>query len=246
MNSSIRHSSLALLSVPFIALAGGVASAEEPVSVDTASSSHFDHATPTVSQAFELSLGAGYAQGVGDIADGRASMQDVSGAGGTVELQLGYRLTPNLAIGTYGSYARFVNGTAFGSDVNARGATAGVFADWHFRPERSVDPWMGIGSGWRGLWLAPDVGKNTSLSGWEIIRLQGGVDYRVTPAIALGPVLGASVNTFFSGDAPGTTGFEEIDEPRANVYFFAGFQGRFDMFGDVKSSKPSTLASIER
>lgn len=245
MNSSIRHSSLTLISVSFVALAGGVASAEEPVAVDTASSSHFDHATPTVSDAFELSLGVGYAQGVGDIADG-ASMQDVSGAGGTVQLQLGYRLTPNLAIGAYGSYARFADGTAFGSDVEARGATAGVFADWHFRPERSVDPWMGIGSGWRGLWLAPDVGKNTSLQGWEIIRLQGGVDYRVTPVIAIGPVLGASVNTFFSGDAPGTAGFEEIDGQRANVYFFAGFQGRFDMFGDVESSQPPTLASVER
>jgi hypothetical protein len=64
----------------------------------------------------------------------------------------------------------------------------------------------------------------------------------ITPRVALGPVLGASVNTFFSGDAPGTNGFEDIDDTRANIYFFAGFQGRFDLMGEKSRVAPNTVA----
>jgi len=109
-----------------------------------------------VSKALELSLAAGYVQGVGDIAAGRASLQDVSGAGGSAELQVGYRLTPSLALGAYGSYARYSDGNAFARPVEARGVTAGVFADFHFRADRSIDPWLGIGSGLHCLMLGAE------------------------------------------------------------------------------------------
>jgi hypothetical protein len=111
------------------------------------------------------------------------------------------------------------------------GAAAGIRADWHFLPAESIDPWVSLSTGWRGLWLTPDEGKNTSLQGLEIARLQVGVDYRITPEVAISPVLGASVSTFLSQDGPGQDGYQDIEDPEANVFFFAGLLGRFDVLG---------------
>src|SRR4051812_18811255 len=53
--------------------------------------------------AIELTVATGYAQGFGDVASGRPSLTDVGNAGGAVELGVGYRLLPELALGLYGS-----------------------------------------------------------------------------------------------------------------------------------------------
>src|SRR5262249_7735713 len=209
-----------------LTLGAGAALADE-----TESQSGFDHPVAPVSRALEITIGGGYTQGTGDIGDNNPSIQDISKAGGTVELQLGYRIIPSLVFGAYGTYQQFSTGDLTASGFDVRGGTAGLYADWHFRPDRSVDPWVGLASGWRGLWLVPDGGKNTSLQGWEIARLQAGLDYKVTPEVALGPVVGASVTTFFTEDSPASSDFGNIHNPQANWLFFAGLQGHFDLFG---------------
>jgi hypothetical protein len=40
------------------------------------------------------------------------------------------------------------------------------------------------------------------------------------------------VSMFLSEDRPGQDGYQDIDDPKANVFFFAGVLGRFDLFGD--------------
>src|SRR5262249_20903567 len=161
---------------------------------------------------------AGYAQGVGNVADNGPSVQDISGPGANFQLSLGARVIPNLSVGAYGSFAVYGN-----SDLNesydVRGATAGVVADWPFRPHRSLDPWLGLASGWRGEWFFPESGEDTSLQGWEIARLQGGLDYRCTPELAAGPLLSVSLNEFFQQSGPRSDGFEDIDAQHANLYF---------------------------
>ena len=225
MKSSIR--SMSVLSGALVALGAASARADGPA--DDASGGGIDHHVAAVSGALEIGLGGGYGQGTGDIGRNSARVQDLSGPGGTLELKLGYRVIPNLAIGGYGTYSQFQANDAMPSG-DVRSATAGVFADWHFRPDRSVDPWIGLASGWRGMWLVPDAGPNTSIQGWEIARLQAGLDYRITPEVAIGPVIGASVNTFFTRDSG--NGFQDIGDPQANFYFFGGLQARFDVLGD--------------
>jgi hypothetical protein len=216
-----------ILSAALLVASAGTARAQQVEE----ESSGFDHAVAPVSRALEIAVGGGYLQGAGDIAADAARVQDLSGPGGTVELKLGYRAIPNLAFGGYGAYSQFGTGdSAVGNDV--RSASAGVYADWHFRPDRSVDPWVGLSSGWRGLWLVPDSGKQTSLQGWEIVRLQVGLDYKVSPEIAIAPVIGASVNVFLTQDTPATADFETIQDPRPNVFFFGGLQARFDVLGE--------------
>ena len=227
-----------LATLPALAQNADASSSEDrPV----AAASGVDHPVAPIKRAFEIGFAPGYTQGVGTIAKGGASIQDVAGPGGAFDLRLGYRMTRHLAFGLYGSYARYSNAD-LPSGYDVQGASAGIYGDWHFRPDRSIDPWLGVGSGWRGLFFTPDVGESTSIMGWQILRVQGGVDYRVTPEVALGPVLAASVNSFFGKNDAGTTGFVDIHQPRANFSFFAGFQGRFDLFGQREEAASASAS----
>jgi len=217
---------LAFGSGALLALDGGAALADESSGQISAP------ALPAVTRALEIGVAGGYAQGTGDIGDGMGGVGDLSGAGGTGELQLGYRVIPRLTLGVYGSFSGYSKGDDVGTGTEVLGAQAGIRADWHFLPAETLDPWVGLSTGWRGLWLTPDVGKNTSLQGFELARLQVGLDYRITPEVAISPVLGASVSMFVSQDGPGQADYQDIDNPQANVFFFAGLLGRFDVLGD--------------
>src|SRR5262249_24397465 len=143
--SLLRSTSRSLLSVTLL---GGVAFGDGP----TDEASGVDHAVAPIAGALEIGVGGGYAQSTGDIGARVPTLGDLSGPGGTVELKLGYRVTPNLAFGGYGTYGQYGTNDALPSGT-VRSATAGAFAEWHFRPDRSIDPWVGLSSGWRGLWL---------------------------------------------------------------------------------------------
>src|SRR5258706_11536884 len=49
--------------------------------------------------ALEITLGAGYAQGFGDIGAGQRTLGDQSSAGGELQLGVGYRVNPYFMIG---------------------------------------------------------------------------------------------------------------------------------------------------
>jgi hypothetical protein len=200
----------------------------QPESSDSAG---FDHEVAPVRNAFEIGVATGYAQGGGKLGGNAGSLEDVAGPGGTVEIDLGYRIIPQLSVGAYGTFATFQKGDSVVGDTNVLGATAGVQAAWHFRPDRSVDPWVSLGSGWRGLWLDQDNTKTTSLQGLELARLQIGADYRVSKDIAIAPVVGGSLSMFVSQDTPMTTDYDEIQGKKVNFTGFAGLSGRFDLGG---------------
>jgi len=82
-----------------------------------------------------------------------------------------------------------------------------------------------------------------SRHGWDIARVQAGVDYRVSPEFALAPYLGAGLTTFFTQELAAEQTFSNVHSPDVNVWISAGLQGRFDLFG---SSAPSVrLASAQ-
>jgi hypothetical protein len=198
----------------------------------TDDTSGFDHAVAPVRNAFEIGVGAGYSQGGGKLGDNVGShLEDVAGPGGTVELDLGYRIIPQLSVGAYGTFSQFQRGDNVVGDANILGASAGVQAAWHFRPDRSVDPWISLGGGWKGLWLDADNAKTTSLQGLDLARLQVGADYRVSRDVSISPVIGGSLGMFISQDTPMTTDLTEIQGKQVNFTGFAGLSGRFDLGG---------------
>jgi len=211
------------LLVPALASAQPTETAED--------TSGFDHAVAPVRNAFEIGVATGYAQGAGKLGGNTGSLEDVSGPGGIVELDLGYRIIPQLSIGAYGTFSKFQRGDLVATDTDVLGATAGIQAAWHFRPDRSVDPWVSLGTGWKGLWLDPANGKTTSLQGLELARLQIGADYRVSPDVAIAPVIGGSLSMFISQDSPMTNDLTELNDKQVAFTGFAGLSGRFDLGG---------------
>jgi len=219
----------ALKLIPALSLLIPALAHAQPESSDTGG---FDHAVAPVQNAFELGVAAGYAQGGGKLGDNvGGNLEDVAGPGGTVEVDVGYRLLPELSLGAYGTFSTFQRGDQLVGDNSVLGATAGIQAAWHFRPDRSVDPWVSLGSGWKGLWLDPSNGKTTSLQGLELARLQVGADYRISEDVSIAPVVGGSLSMFISQDTPMTTDLSEIQGKQVNFTGFAGLSGRFDLGG---------------
>jgi hypothetical protein len=203
----------------------------------------FTEQTSPVSNALELGVGAGYAQGFGDVAKGQGTVQDLSGPGAAVEVDVGYRLSPQFMIGVYGTGSQFARGDSLTDGTDVRSAAAGVQAQYHFRPSYTVDPWVGLATGWRGMWVSPDVGKDTSLQGLQLARVQVGADYRVSPEIAIAPVIGADLSMYLTENGPGLSGYTNISDPRVNTTIFAGVAARFDLLGKTGSTAAASTAS---
>jgi hypothetical protein len=228
---------------------GGVANAQTVQTKDEVNNEVASAPLAAATHSVELTIGTGYAQAFGNVGNAQRRLNDVSQAGGAVQLGAGYRLLPSLTLGVYGSGSTFSRGDEVNGSANVYGASAGVYTDWHFLPGRSrVDPWVSLGSGWLGYWTNNDAGSaagtaagaplgNTSSQGVEWARLQIGVDYRIDQAVAISPVIGADLATFFTQSTPTSSGYQNISSPTVNTFLFAGLQGRFDIPTDSSASR---------
>jgi hypothetical protein len=220
-----------------VAAAGAIAAAGEahadseslnPDAFDL--SGAIDRPVPQTRGPFEIVVAGGYTQGAGG-AGMIGNIEDVAGPGGTIELQLGYRAGTRFGAGVYGAVARFRHGDAIGDGSRAYGATAGVQAVWHTSDTRSIDPWVSVGVGWRGLWIDRVGARSSSMQGIELLRLQLGIDYRLSPHLAIAPVISASLSMFLVENAVMPDDFTLVQDKRLNLYGFAGVLGRFDLGG---------------
>jgi hypothetical protein len=234
MNSKWKFAAAATIGSMLIT---GAASAQEKDQVQSTSDTSRSLAPAT--HDVELTIATGYEQAFGKVASGQARLQDIGEAGGAVQLGAGYRLIPQLTLGLYGSGAMFARADEAEPSTKVYSAAAGVQADWHFIPGgHEFDPWLSLGTGWRGYWAHTDQGTN-SMQGMELAKLQIGVDYRVDEWLALSPVVGVDLSTFFTQSTPAAGAFHNISNPDVNTFLFAGLQGRFD----IPSGKSSQVAS---
>ncbi len=206
-----------------------VADAEEPSRDTLTKSGERSSDLPAAKDAVELTVGTGYAQAFGNVASGRPALTDVGTAGGAVQVGAGYRLIPELTLGVYGSGAMFGRGDQVDGTAKLYSATAGFQADWHFLPQANeLDPWISLGTGWRGYWIHTDQSE-TSMHGWEIAKLELGLDYRIAPAVSISPVIGADLSTFFTEKTPLANDYRNLSNPTVSTFVFAGVLGRFDV-----------------
>jgi hypothetical protein len=220
--------------IPALAMAQPSQEVQPSIAESPDTTTGFDHAVPAVQNGLEIGVATGYSQGAGKLGGNMANLEDIAGPGGSVEVDVGYRLLPQLSVGAYGTFAKYQHGDHISSDNDVLGADAGVQAVWHFRADRSVDPWVSLGTGWKGLWLNPNHGKVTSLQGLDLARLQIGADYRVSKDVAIAPVIGGSLSMFISQDSPMTNDLTEINDKKVAFTGFAGLSGRFDIGGERK------------
>lgn len=231
MNARLILAATAALST---LLLSGVASAQPPKDVPIEAGA--GGAAPKAPEnAIELKVGFDYAQAFGGLGKSLPSLADLGTAGGELQLGVGYRLNPNLMLGIYGTGDQFGRGANVSSSASLYSATAGLEANWHFLPNQVWDPFIGLGSGWRGYWVGTDQGT-TSLHGWQILRLDIGVDYRMADAVSMAPVIGADLTTFFGQQIAGQSTFYNVGTPEVNTFIYAGLLGRFDIPTGASSS----------
>jgi hypothetical protein len=195
---------------------------------------------PAPSKAFEVTVGTGYTQGLGMLR-GATSLPDVATPGIGFDLGAGYRVNERLSLGLVGQYHELNPEQTISG---ARGLTAGVALTYHIAPQVRFDPWVEVGTGYRALWLdQPGATPNVFTHGLQLARARIGADFRVSQDVALGPVIGADVNTFLWQDAGNSTA---IDDVRVNTFVFAGIQGRMDIGGTRVGTTRLTSAQARR
>ncbi len=197
-------------------------------------------------RSFEIGVGAGYTQGTGNTIVGER-VSRLAGPGGEAQVDLGYRIDPRWLVGGYGSFGYFRTPDNAGPDVTVRGVTTGVQAQYHFMPMNRIDPWIGLGAGYRGIFSSGQDGPVTARHGIQLARLRVGVDYRANAALALGPVLGIDATYFTGRTEPGGSDLARItvDDRKVAPFFFAGFAGRFDVVNErVRGSERMVAAAF--
>lgn len=181
--------------------------------------------------ALEIGVNTAYTQGFGDIARG-SRIGSTADAGLGLGLNLEYRATPHFSIGAAGQYQAFTPDDRLRDDTNIMGATAGLQATVHFLPFQRVDPMISLGTGYRLLWeRPPGAGNDVLTHGFQLAKLNAGLDIRVSDSVAVGPMIGADLNMFVWRNPEGAAGNDQIDDLGVSTFVYAGVQGRFDVGG---------------
>jgi outer membrane protein W len=228
--------SAALAAVATFVIAPRDAAAQQVVVGAEQGRGYFEQRLPAPKSAFELSVGTGYTQGLGMLQQG-VSLPDVASAGIAADVGVGYRIDPHWMIGVDGEYQE-LDAQRFSG---ARGLTGTLAAQYHVAPHTRLDPWLEIGAGYRALWEArPSPNANLITHGLQLARARVGVDWRVAPAVAVGPMVGADATLFLWQDAGALTGNVAIASPRVSTFLFGGIQGRFDIGGNDANEMAGT------
>jgi hypothetical protein len=218
---------LAILVVPTIA------NAQE------AEKSYFQQRVAAPSQAFEATVGTGYTQPCGLLRQG-VGMPDVAKAGIGIDVAGGYRVDPHGGVSLGGQYQEL---NAQNADAT-RGAALTLAAQYHIAPTTRLDPWVELGTGYRMLWQVQGQNNPTVLNhGFELARARAGFDLRLSPDIAVAPVIGADATVFLWQDVGGNN--TAISDPRVSTFVFAGVQGRLDVGGTKVGTATTTSATPE-
>jgi hypothetical protein len=176
----------------------------------------------------EVSIGTAYTRGVGSPGGTMHGLQHLAGNGGALRLEVGWRIDPRWMVGCYQEGALFDAGHEGTDGMTA--SAAGVQAQFHARPFAALDPWVGLGFGWRGIWIDHGMGTH-AMQGLDLARLQVGVDYRVSPRFSVAPVLGVAATELLKEKRPGAGSYSSISDRKVSAFVFAGLSGRMDIFG---------------
>ena len=183
--------------------------------------------------AFELGIAGGYAQSFSPAATGGPNGRVLStGEGGALEADLGWRASSNVAIGVWGHGAQLGMTAAQAPPAIPRNlyeAAAGLGGTWHFLPSSAhLDPWLSLGTGWRGQWFGYGDGATYAAHGLELVRARVGLDIRVSRAVAIGPIIGGTLDDYLTQQLPGGRWVAVSGRPLAGS-FFAGIRGTLDV-----------------
>jgi hypothetical protein len=160
-----------------------------------------------------LALRSGYGVSSGGATKG-TTMSDVASAEIPVQLDALWRFGPHFSAGLYYAFGFGRLSSGVSDACAAQGASCSVWtmrvgaeAEWAFTElsPRYV-PWIGAGTGWE--WARETASDATqtahhTLSGWEILSLEGGGDVKLSAKVAVGPYLSLRVGQYSKLDGYG-------------------------------------------
>jgi len=204
-------------------------------------------ATPT---GIEVGLRAGYAIPLGDAAGApaggqAASLSNIYSGMIPIQIDAGYRFTPNMMVGAFFQYGFAMIATGSGSaaqgcsqsGVSCSGNDMAFGAQFHYHlmPDQTIDPWAGIGIGYEISSFSASAGGQSageSFSGFQFVNLQIGGDYKVMPNLGVGPFvmfsLGEYSNCSFSGGLS-SAGSCSIPNTAMHEWLSFGIRGAYDI-----------------
>jgi outer membrane protein W len=228
----------ALALTTFFAAPAFAQDAAAPAPTDTAQSE--TKATSKKGPGFELGARLGFALPFGKTMDDAS--KDMSDAvTGTIPIMLdaGYRITPNWYVGGYGQFGYgIVNSDACpsGESCGIQSYRIGANVHYHIMPDQTFDPWIGVGTGYEWLHVSESKGSNSrtgTLGGFELVNLQLGGDYQLSPNASIGPFASFSIGQYANAstavngtDAPGST---SIEKTALHEWLTFGFRGSFNL-----------------
>lgn len=207
-----------------------------------------------------LGLRAGYGLPFGDAYEqsgfGTFKQEDLAKALVPLQLDATWRFTPAFSAGVYVSYGFGQAGSKLKELCATPGSSCtdpavvryGLQAAYAFETAGAFDPWLGLTFGLEQASFgvnnfvyavipgAPPTILSSDLDGklrgWEA-GLEGGVDYRLSPAFVVGPFVSFSVGQYTVEDISladqGTVAGGGVDTAKTHEWLTFGLRGRFDL-----------------
>ncbi|WP_164021492.1 outer membrane beta-barrel protein [Pyxidicoccus trucidator] len=198
---------------------------------------------------FVLGLRAGYgvpfgnAVGTEDEDDEGAKLSDTVSGVIPLQVDLGYFINSNLYLGAsfqygLGQFAEDCDGDFDDASCGVTQLRVGLNLAYHFSPSATLSPWLGVGVGYEHLSLnvsgeaaGTSIDASTTASGFEFVNAQGGVDFRVSDKISVGPFATLTVAQYSTsgvkldveGDSPlDFDESEDIENKAIHAWLYGG------------------------
>ncbi len=209
-----------------------------------------DDSDSTKGPGFSVGLRAGYGLPFGNSVGGEdeEKLSDTVSSVIPLQLDVGYFLSSNLYVG--GSFQYGIASLADGDSACEDGELScsvsqmrfGVNLAYHFAPESMINPWVGVGVGYETLSLGLsgetndiEVEATSTAKGFEFANAQGGVDFRVSDTLSVGPFVTvtvaqyASTSTRIEADGESEEESTDIEEKALHGWLYGGvrLQARF-------------------
>jgi len=165
---------------------------------------------------FEIGLRTAYAMPFGKATDSAGDdLNQTIRRDVPVTLDLNYRFSDAVYAGGYLSYGFAALGSpiaascASNTSCSARTMRLGLAAYYHLSPVGQYDPWLGASVGYEQATLSasgPGGSSDATISGFELMNLQLGFDYRASSLFAVGPFVSAGVGQYTHMEAGSTSG----------------------------------------
>jgi outer membrane protein W len=176
-----------------------------------------DSTSSEVGPGFALGVRAGFGlplgNAVGEDEDGGEAqpLSDTVSAVIPLQLDLGYFINSNLYVGGSFQYGYGILNDeegvcdTDGVSCNVSQMRFGLNLAYHFAPAAKMNPWVGVGVGYETLTLGASAEEDgveaeitSTAKGFEFINAQGGLDFRLSDTISVGPFVTFTVAQYSS------------------------------------------------